>query len=184
MNKNYFKLNRSQLTFHVKVRTVLISLVFVVTIVVKQGIVKANPTPQPSQTTSPIQLTNLIKQQLIGHWQAKNLANSQVINFILTPDEKLFMWVESGKVAYGMNYKVNSEAKPMQLDIIPKDPSQKVETIFEMTADGRMRLEIINANPGQSRPNNFSTDTPIFARISQTTVPPKNIKFIDPSDRK
>ncbi|PAX60386.1 hypothetical protein [Brunnivagina elsteri] len=179
MNNNYFKLNRLQFIHHLKTKNVLIGLVLTTTIIVQPGIVKANQTPQPSQTTP----SSPIKQQLIGHWQVKNLTNSQVINFIFTPDEKLFMWGEFEKIAYGMNYKVNSEAKPIQLDIIPKDPSQKVETILEMTVDGKMRLEILNANPGQSRPNSFSPDTPIFERISQTTVPPKNIKFVDPSDK-
>jgi hypothetical protein len=184
MNNNYFKLNRSQFTYHLRTKNVLIGLVITTTMIVQPGIIKANQIPQSSQTTPSIQPSSPIKQELIGHWQAKNLANSQVINFIFTPDERLFMWVESEKFAYAMNYKVNSEAKPIQLDIIPKDPSQKVETIFEMTVDGKMRLEIMNSNPGKPRPNKFSTDTPIFERISQTTVPPKNIKFIDPSDRK
>ncbi len=184
MNNNYFKLNRTQFTYHLRAKNVLIGLVITTTMIVQPGITKANQTPQTSQATPSIQPSSQIKQQLIGHWQAKNLANSQVINFMFTPDERLFMWLESEKFAYGMNYKVNSEAKPIQLDIIPKDPSQKVETIFEMTADGKMRLEIMNSNPGKPRPNSFSSDTPIFKRISQTTVPPKNIKFIDPSDRK
>jgi hypothetical protein len=184
MNSNYFKLNRSQFTYRFITKNLLIGLVITTNMIVQPGIAKANQTPQPPQATPSIQPSSQIKQQLIGHWQAKNIANSQVINFIFTPDERLFMWAESEKFAYGMNYKVNSEAKPIQLDIIPKDPSQKVETIFEMTADGKMRLEIMNSNPGKPRPNSFSPDTPIFERISQTTVPPKNIKFIDPSDRK
>jgi hypothetical protein len=186
MNNQYFKLNRLQFANHLMIKTILIGLVIATTttMVVQQGISKANQIPQPSKTTPPIQPSSLIKQQLTGHWQTKKLSNSQVLNFLFTPDEKFFMWVESQKLAYGMNYKVNSEVKPMQLDIIPKDPSQKVETIFEMTADGKMRLEILKANPGQSRPNNFSTDTPVFKKISKITVPPKNIKFIDPSDRK
>jgi hypothetical protein len=184
MNSNYFKLNRSQFTYRFRTKNLLIGLVITTTMIVQPGIAKANQTPQPSQATPSIQTSSQIKQQLIGHWQVKQLSNSQAINFIFTPDEKLFMWVESQKLAYEMNYKVNSEAKPMQLDIIPKDLNQKIETIFEMTADGKMRLEIMNSNPGKPRPNKFSTDTPIFERISQTTVPPKNIKFIDPSDRK
>jgi hypothetical protein len=184
MNHNYFQLNRSQFNYHLKAKNFLIGLVITTTMIVQPGITKANQTPQTSQATPSIQPSSQIKQQLIGHWQAKNVANSQVINFLFTPDEKLFMWVESQRLAYEMNYKINSEVKPIQLDIIPKDSSQKVETIFEMNTDGKMRLEIQNANPGKSRPNTFSPDTPIFERISQTTVPPKNIKFIDPSDRK
>ncbi|BAZ38108.1 hypothetical protein NIES4101_40430 [Calothrix sp. NIES-4101] len=184
MNHNNFQLQRSRFSHYTSPRILLVVLVIIITTVSQEVIAKTNPTLQASRTTAFTQSSQQIQQQLIGHWQTKNASNSEIMNFIFTTDKKVFMWSNSDNLAYELTYKVNSETKPMQLDIIPKDTSQKVETIFEITVDGKMRLEIINASPGKSRPTNFSSTTPSFERISSSIIPPKNIKFFDPTEKK
>ncbi|MEA5574708.1 hypothetical protein [Calothrix sp. UHCC 0171] len=184
MNHNNFQLQRSQLAQYVSPKILLVGLVTIITTLSQEVIAKANSNPQASQITTLTQSSQPVQQQLIGHWQTKNASNSEIMNFIFTAEKKLFMWSNSDNLAYELTYKVNSETKPMQLDIIPTDISQKVETIFEITVDGKMRLEIINSGPGKSRPTNFSSTTPSFERISSSIIPPKNIRFFDPTEKK
>lgn len=117
---------------------------------------------------------NVAADDVVGTWQGE-MKPGQMITWILTPDGKLFMtappFADEPQRALEMRYQVESSTKPMGLNI---DLAQgaTVMTIFEMTPEGQMLVQIAGTNPGEERPEEFNNAT-VFKKVSNaTTLPP------------
>ncbi|HAJ59107.1 MAG TPA: hypothetical protein DCP31_07495 [Cyanobacteria bacterium UBA8543] len=138
-----------------------------------------------SQTQAPSKKPP-IAQQLLGRWQAKDPKSDKVFTFIFAPDGKLFVVLPTpneASVASKIAYQINPTTQPMQLDMV-LSPSEKVLTIFELTPEGKLRVELENLNPGQARPTVFSSKSTLFEKISEATTVPENIQVVDPQNNK
>ncbi len=144
--------------------------------------IKSPTEPQITQKSG----NNSITQKLLGTWEAKNLQNpskSGNLKFIFTPVGKLLIVMSSGvsqkPLVYETNYKINSDPKPMHLDVtLPENKT--VQTIFEFTDDDKLKIELYESNPGESRPKTFPENTPLFEKVSKSTSLPKDTKVLDP----
>ncbi|BAY21828.1 hypothetical protein NIES2100_15860 [Calothrix sp. NIES-2100] len=144
--------------------------------------VLAQPTPAPIPTTPPInQPTNAIAQQLIGQWQSKDPSSELVLTFVFSPDGKLYILSPNSQkpMAVEFRYSIDPTPKPMHLDVIISKDQKKALTIFELTADGQLRLQLDNTDPGQPRPTAFSGTATLFTKVSDNPKVPENVKIID-----
>lgn len=72
-----------------------------------------------------------------------------------------------------LGYRINSTTQPMQMDLVPARDRPAL-TIFEFTADGKLRLHLEGVNPGAERPKAFSANAYLFDRVSDNTTLPEN----------
>ncbi|HEY9596151.1 MAG TPA: type IV pilin-like G/H family protein [Cyanophyceae cyanobacterium] len=125
--------------------------------------------------------TNAIAQQLLGRWQAKDPTSNQSFTFIFAPEGDLFVVLpakDGSSVAIKAGYQINPTAQPMQLDI-QLSPKEQALTIFELTPEGKLRLELDGLTPGQPRPTAFQSSATLFEKTSQATTVPENIQVIE-----
>lgn len=124
---------------------------------------------------------NAIAEQLIGQWQAKDPTSDKVFTFIFAPDGYLFVILpaeDGSSVAMKVAYRINTTTQPMQLDI-RLSPEQTALTIFELTAEGKLRLDLDGLAPGKPRPTAFRANATLFDKTSEATTVPDNIQVID-----
>jgi hypothetical protein len=124
---------------------------------------------------------NAVQRQLLGQWQAKDPTSEEVFTFIFAPDNKLFVVLpapEGTSVALQVEYAIDTTTQPMQLDI-QLSPEQVAATIFEFTADGKLRLPLEGLEPGQPRQTAFKPNTTQFTKTSEATTVPEDIEVIE-----
>ncbi|MDJ0693641.1 hypothetical protein [Mastigocoleus sp. MO_188.B34] len=167
----------------------LINSLFIglLTISTTQALAQTRPIKSPTELqTTQKSVNNSIAQKLLGTWETKNLqdnSKSGNLKFIFTPAGKLLIVMSSGvsqkPLVYETGYKINSDPKPMHLDVtLPENKT--VQTIFEFTDDDKLKIELYESNPGQSRPKTFPDKTPLFEKVSNSTILPKYTRVIDP----
>lgn len=125
--------------------------------------------------------TNAIAQQLLGQWQAKDPTSNQAFTFIFAPQGDLFVILpapDGSSVAIKAGYQINPTVQPMQLDI-QLSPKEQALTIFDLTPEGKLRLELDGLTPGQPRPIAFRSSAIVFEKTSQATTVPENIEVIE-----
>jgi hypothetical protein len=112
------------------------------------------------------------EQKILGTWQAT--VEGVRGTLIFAPDNKLFM-IQEGVPAFLAKYQLNTQTKPMELDLI--DGQKKVSTIFEFTNDNKLRIEANKGMaPGNTRPKTFSSEAIVFQKVSDSTSLPPNIR--------
>jgi hypothetical protein len=161
----------------------LTSSVFIALLMTLDTTVLAQPVTAPQPTPSPTnQSTNPISQKLLGQWEAKDSETPITLAFIFSPEGKLFIFAPNSQatVAVEFQYRINPTPQPMHLDITIPGKKEPVLTIFEFTADGRLRLQLDNTDPGKPRPVAFSKTPALFTKVSDATKLPDNVKLIDP----
>ncbi|NEP02863.1 MAG: hypothetical protein F6K58_30275 [Symploca sp. SIO2E9] len=124
--------------------------------------------------------TKDITEQLLGRWQANDPVSKQEFTFIFAPEGELFMVLptpEGSSVALKVDYQINPATQPMQLDI-QLSADQEALTIFEITADGKLRLELDELEPGLPRPTEFRNQAIFFEKTSELTTVPEDIQVI------
>jgi hypothetical protein len=72
---------------------------------------------------------------------------------------------------------VNFGAKPMHLDFGLSN-TETVQTVFELTPEGQMRLQLQGTNPGQPRPNSLNAEATVFKKVSEATALPADTQVI------
>ncbi|MGB7439663.1 MAG: type IV pilin-like G/H family protein [Coleofasciculaceae cyanobacterium] len=125
--------------------------------------------------------TEAVIQKLLGQWTAKDPASDQEIKFIFAEDGVLFLVVPSDDgtpVALKVSYRIDPTTQPMQLDIQLK-PEEVALTIFEITEDDQLRLELNAVEPGLPRPTEFQESAVLLDKTSASTVVPEGIEVID-----
>lgn len=143
---------------------------------------QANPSPTiapviaQTETTAP---TDNIDQKLLGQWEATD-PSGQSFSFIFAPEGKLYLVVkppQGAARAKEMRYKVDAKNQPMHLDV-GLSATQTVMTVFELTAEGLMRLQLQGTKPGDPRPSAVNAQATVFKKISDTAALPENTQVI------
>ncbi|MBD2185473.1 hypothetical protein H6S82_12230 [Planktothrix sp. FACHB-1355] len=123
-----------------------------------------------------------VVQRLTGQWQTKVSANSS-LTLIFAPESKLFIVLPSNSntaPAMQLRYRVaSSTSSPMQIDLTTSD-NKTAPTIFEFTADGKLRMQLNDINSGQPRPSAFKSNAMVFEKVSNNTSLPANAQLRQP----
>ncbi|MEG4004538.1 hypothetical protein QUA41_03555 [Microcoleus sp. Pol11C1] len=120
-----------------------------------------------------------IDTQLLGQWQG-TVPSGQSFTFVFAPEGKLFLMAkgpDGAARAKEMRYKVNLGEKPMHIDV-GLSSTETVETVFELTPEGQMRLQLQGTNPGQARPNALNEQATVFKKVSEATALPADTQII------
>lgn len=134
-------------------------------------------TPTLAQSTGGqvFQSSQNVAQQLVGQWELREPSSGQVLTFIFAPDGKLYLLAtppNEPPQALEMGYQINTNAEPMHMDLISS--GETAMTIFELTDDGQLRLELTDINPGNPRPTTFSPTAYLLPKTSSnTSLPPE-----------
>lgn len=118
-----------------------------------------------------------VTKKLIGQWQTQTPGNS--VTLIFTDEGNLFVW-NTPTVAKQMEYQIDVNPQPKNLDILVGGQVTG-RTIFDFTADGKLRL-ILN-NIRASRPTSFDSNARLFRKVSEQTTLPENVKVINFKER-
>ena len=124
--------------------------------------------------------TKVIDEQLQGQWQTKDPTSGETITFIFAPDGKLFTVLPSpdgSSIAIQLGYKINATTQPMQMDMA-LSPDETAKTIFELTPEGKLQLELDGVSPEEPRPTKFSSTPALFEKISEATTVPKDVPVV------
>jgi|GEM_PF-907318 len=144
-----------------------------------------NATPGPASAAEPTiaeaaaPAASNLDQQLLGQWQG-TVPSGQSFTFVFAPEGKLFLMAkgpDGAARAKEMRYKVNLGQKPMHLDV-GLSSTETVETVFELTPEGQMRLQLQGTNPGQARPNSLNEQATVFKKVSEATALPADTQVI------
>lgn len=143
---------------------------------------RAEPSMAPLVAFNSTATTKSVSQRLVGQWQTKNPSSGETVKLIFTPEGKFFfLFSESGtSVALPLGYRINQASQPMHLDVTFPGANQTVKTIFELTADARLRLELGDVNPKAPRPTAFSSEAILFQKISDAATLPANTQIFAP----
>lgn len=134
--------------------------------------------PQPTETpvTPPALATIPVAEKLLGQWLTKEPLEGDTVMFVFAPEGKLYILsgtTVSGKaIAKQVQYRLDDKPQPMHLDVILA-AGRTVETLFEFTADGDLRVQMLGTRPGNLRPKGLNSNATLFQKISdETTLPP------------
>ncbi|MEG3859868.1 hypothetical protein [Microcoleus sp. herbarium12] len=142
-----------------------------------QGLASASTAPKIAQATAPA--ASNIDKQLLGQWQG-TVPSGQSFTFVFAPEGKLFLMAkgpDGAARAKEMRYKINLGQKPMHLDV-GLSSTETVQTVFELTDEGQMRLQLQGTNPGQPRPDSLNEQATVFKKVSETTALPADTQVI------
>ncbi|MEG4586365.1 hypothetical protein QUA54_14265 [Microcoleus sp. MOSTC5] len=134
--------------------------------------------PTIAQETAAPAASN-IDTQLLGQWQG-TVPSGQSFTFVFAPEGKLFLMAkgpDGAARAKEMRYKVNLGEKPMHIDV-GLSSTETVQTVFELTPEGQMRLQLQGTNPGQARPNALNEQATVFKKVSEATALPADTQVI------
>jgi hypothetical protein len=129
-------------------------------------------TSAPAETNAPV---DNIDQKLLGQWEATD-PSGKPFSFIFAPEGKLYLVVQppqGAARAKEMRYKIDAKNQPIHLDV-GLSATQTVMTVFELTAEGQMRLQLQGTKPGDPRPSTVSNEATVFKKVSDTAVLPEN----------
>lgn len=129
---------------------------------------------------------NAVQRQLQGQWQLNDATSGQVLTLIFTPDGKFFIVspvIDDGsnnktRVAFPLGYSIDPTAKPMHMDVKLPEENQTVLTIFELTPDGQLRLQIAGTNPGEPRPTAFNPEAALLQKVSEESSLPPDAQLV------
>lgn len=139
--------------------------------------------PQPAPSTQE-QPKDPITEKLLGQWETKDPGSPITLTFIFSPEGKLFIYSPNSEaVAVELAYRIDTspQPKPIHLNITIPGKQEPVMTIFDFTADGKLRLQLEGTNPGKPRPTAFSKTPALFTKVSESTKLPENVKVIQPN---
>ena len=137
-------------------------------------------TPAVAQAKEASRLDS-ITNQLLGQWQARDPKTNELVTFVFTPESKLLIVLpdkEGASIAIAMSYQVDVTTQPMQLEVIAS-PEEVAQTIFELTKEGKLRLELNGIDPRQPRPTAFSSNATLFEKISDSTTLPEDLQIVE-----
>ncbi|BAU14615.1 exported hypothetical protein [Leptolyngbya sp. NIES-3755] len=118
-------------------------------------------------------------QQLVGRWEGKVIRPEVPIGMWFSPSGKTIVTFQIGfdaqtRMAFSMNYSIDTKPKPMHLDFRLERPrserdKQPLSTIFEFPNPGRLRVHFKNLEPGKPRPTQFSEPVEL-AKFSDSAI--------------
>ncbi|MBD1807784.1 type IV pilin-like G/H family protein [Microcoleus sp. FACHB-SPT15] len=138
---------------------------------------QVTPLVAQAQSTS---TTNPVETQLQGRWEVED-PSGQKLTLIFAPEGKFFMLlplVPDSPVALPFGYRIDSTVQPMHIDVLLPEQNETVMTIFELTDDGQLRLQLSDTNPGQPRPTAFTDGAVLLQKISDETTVPSGVPVL------
>ncbi len=140
----------------------------------------ADTSPSPTVTAQ----VDPILPRLLGEWRVEGQPSEggqQPSIFFSQQGKGYFInELEGKKQAIAFEYRLQSNQKPMQINLLLPGEAQPIETIFELGNDGSLRLET-QTQPGAPRPTNFSTQVVKLKRVYTQPTLPKDVIIIDTS---
>ncbi|PSB24729.1 hypothetical protein [Stenomitos frigidus] len=155
------------------------TLAGVATIFLPDRLLSAEPTPVPTapspavkpETPAPVPAA----KQILGQWLAKEPLEGDTVMFVFAPDGKAFILTgtsaSGNAIASQFQYRLDAKPQPMHLDIV-LIADVTVETLFEFTANGDLRLQMLGTRPGKPRPKALTDNATIFQKVSDETILP------------
>ncbi|MBD2043384.1 type IV pilin-like G/H family protein [Microcoleus sp. FACHB-672] len=149
--------------------------------------VSAQPSIAPVVAQSqPAPATNPVAQKILGQWQAKDPSGQDLLMFVFAPENKLYIVLPSPEKpapAVEMRYRIDAAQNPMHLDVqINSDDT--VMTVFEVSPDGKMRLQLDGTNPGVPRPTALTDAATVFEKVSDATTVPADSEVVGFEEQK
>lgn len=126
---------------------------------------------QPAKNLLAVAPPEPIAEAILGQWHASALA----MTLVFAPEGKLFLLLdgEAGvKLAEEIRYRLNPDTQPMQIDLT-LNQDETITTIFELTPERQLRLELTHVAPGDERPTAFTDQVLVFEQTSRSTSPPQ-----------
>ncbi|MEC4986773.1 MAG: type IV pilin-like G/H family protein [Oscillatoria sp. PMC 1068.18] len=135
---------------------------------------------QTTETTETTETTP-IAAQLIGIWQYQDPDTEALLRLVFAENQQMYTILpteEGSYVAVEMNYQINSDTQPMQIDLQINSES-KALTVFELTPEGKLRLELDGIAAGNTRPETLSENATLFAKVSDDPTLPENVATVE-----
>jgi len=124
-----------------------------------------------------------IVKQLTGQWQVEGGQDLLGLLMIFTAERKFYLVgfpdSQGNREAYELAYQINTETKPMQMDIWLPDDKRPVKTIFELLPNGRLWLQSDGTNPGTPRPTTFKRPL-LLSKITESPALPNKTRIVPP----
>jgi hypothetical protein len=123
-------------------------------------------------------------RDLTGRWQWQdNAGNTMTLVFSLS-GRLLILVTGDGTptIAQEVLYQVHSNFQPMHLDLTLND-TDRFETIFGLSAQDQLYIELSQIQAGQTRPEAFSPQVLTFTRLDKTPTPPPGMQILRYEDR-
>ncbi|MFB2976599.1 hypothetical protein [Microseira sp. BLCC-F43] len=150
------------------------------------GIQIAGATTQPANPRPVAQQQRVaqadVAKQLVGLWQAPTRPGAPPLRLVFGGDGKMFIILPaaSGQAqALDLKYRINAATRPMQLDIIAEG-NRSAPTIFELTPDRKLRLQLQGINAGRPRPTAFGANATVLEKVSDAANLPANTRVVPP----
>lgn len=128
----------------------------------------------------PASAEKTIAEKLLGHWEVKDPQSGENLSLIFAPKGKLFFILpedNSKKRALELDYTINPETNPMQIDL-QINGTPPALTIFELTEEGKLQLELDGIAPEKPRPEKFSDRASLLHKVSEETKLPEDVELI------
>ncbi|HAX74794.1 MAG TPA: hypothetical protein DCY88_02905 [Cyanobacteria bacterium UBA11372] len=150
------------------------------------GIQMAGATTQPANPPSVAQAQQVaqadVAKRLVGLWQAPTRPGAPPLRLVFGGDGKMYIILPaaSGQAqALDLRYRINAASRPMQLDIIAEG-NRSAPTIFELTPDRKLRLQLQGINAGRPRPTAFGANATVLEKVSDAANLPANTRVVPP----
>lgn len=152
------------------------------------GIQMAAASTQPAHPPSVAQAqrvaqANDVGKRLVGLWQtAPTRPGAPPLRLVFGGDGKMYIILPaaSGQAqALDLRYRINAASRPMQLDIIAEG-NRSAPTIFELTPDRKLRLQLQGINAGRPRPTAFGANATVLEKVSDAANLPANTRIVQP----
>lgn len=148
------------------------------------GIQMAGATSQPAKPRSAPQQQRVaqadVAKRLVGLWQAPTRPGAPPLRLVFGGDGKMYIILpaRSGQAqALDLKYRINAASRPMQMDIIAEG-NRSAPTIFELTPDRKLRLQLQGINAGRPRPTAFGANATVLEKVSDAANLPANTRIV------
>lgn len=142
-----------------------------------------NPTPNIFSTPN-----NSDPNPLAGQWEVKDPVTGDILRLIFAPEGKLYTLVipagsssNSQLPTLALSYQINVRANPQEIDIISPNNGKGISTIWELTKDGKLRIDLGQGQPGSPRPTSFSPSAVILDKVAVAAELPANAQIYNPN---
>ncbi|MBZ8180879.1 type IV pilin-like G/H family protein [Oscillatoria salina] len=132
-----------------------------------------------AQTTETTE-TSPIVNQLIGIWQYQDPETEALLRLVFADNQQMYTILpteEGSYVAVEMGYQINPTNNPMQIDL-QINSEEKALTVFELTPEGKLRLELDGIAAGNTRPETLSENATLFEKVSNDPTLPENVETV------
>lgn len=137
------------------------------------------PTAKPNPV-APVPVT----KQLLGQWLTKEPLEGDMVMLVFAPDGNVFilsgMSASGNAIARQFQYRIDDKPRPMHIDVI-LTADATVKSVFEFTANGELRLEVLGTRPSKLRPAALTKNATLFQKLSDDTTPPPGVEVEKPS---